>query len=111
MKIFVKFYTASPYLISIGDAVFSQTKITNCVVEADALYNFFQGCIIVGIFAVFHPIANEIAQNTPEIIMPRIAQEGTGIGEHAHKIAQYAKICQRLHLLFHPGLGIVEPPG
>ena len=64
-----------------------QTKVTDSIAVADAFNNFPQGSIIIGVLAVFNPVANEIAEDTAEIIVPGIAQEGAGVGEHTDEIA------------------------
>ena len=43
--------------------------------------------------------------------MAGVAQEGAGIGEHTDEAAEQTQIGQRLHLILHAGLMVVEPPG
>ena len=43
--------------------------------------------------------------------MSGVGQEASGVGEHAYKAGQIAKVCQGDHLLLHAGLVVVEPPG
>ena len=62
-------------------------KIAGSVVEADTLHDLLQGSVDIGILAVFHPGADEVAQNAAEIVMPGVAEEGAGVGEHADKVA------------------------
>ena len=76
---------ASAFFVVIAQLL--QTKVTDSIAVADAFNNFPQGSIIIGVLAVFYPVANEIAEDTAEIIVPGIAQEGAGVGEHTDEIA------------------------
>ena len=71
-----------------------QVKVAFCVVKGDTLHNFLQAGFDVGVFAVFHPIADEVAHDPAEIVVPGVAEEGTGIGEHTDEIAQQAQIAR-----------------
>ena len=42
--------------------------------------------------------------------MPGIAEEGPGVRQHPHEVAEKAQVRQGLHLLLHAALGAVEPP-
>ena len=48
----------------------------------DVLHHFSQKFHMAGIFAVFHPAANFIAEDPPVIFMPGKEREAAGIGEH-----------------------------
>jgi len=52
-----------------------------------------------------------MAQDAPEILMPRIGQKTTGIGQHPDKPAHQSHIGQRIDLPYHTILLIEEPPG
>ena len=86
-------------------------EIALCVIEADALYDLLKAGVVVGIFAVFYPLADQITQYSAEVVVAGIAQERAGVGEHADEVAQQTQVSQRNHLLFHTGLVVVEPPG
>ena len=87
-----------------------QAEIALCVVGADVLDDRAQEFHIGGIFAVFHPVADEFAEYSAEVLMTGVAQEGAGVGQHTDEVAQQAQVGEASHLLDHAGLGVVEPP-
>ena len=54
---------------------FLKAKVTLGVVGADVLHQLAQEFHISGILAVFHPGADEVAQNAAEVLMAGIAEE------------------------------------
>ena len=64
-----------------------QTEVAFGVIEADAFNDFLQAGFDIGILTVFYPRADKITHNPAEIVMPGVAEEGTGVGEHADKVA------------------------
>ena len=47
--------------------IVSDIEIVRRVIIADALHDLFQRRLVVGIFAVFDPLADDIAEDPPEI--------------------------------------------
>ena len=45
-------------------------EITDGIAAADALYDLFKRGFMVGVLAVFYPLADQIAQDPTEVIMP-----------------------------------------
>ena len=78
---------------------------------ADAAHDRGQGGHVGGIFAVFHPGAEQVAEDAAEIFVPSVAEEGAGVGQHADEGRQVAEACQRGELGLHAGPVVVEPPG
>ena len=66
-----------------------QVEITLCVVEGDAFYQLLQAGVDIGILAVFYPVADEVAQNSAEVIVTGIAQEGTGVSQHTNEVVVF----------------------
>ena len=89
----------------------SETEIGDGVVVADACHDPLQQPFVVRVFAVFHPVTDEIAQDAAEIFVARIGDEAPGIRKHAYKSGEKAHTCQRCKLLFHSFAVVVEPPG
>ena len=81
-------------MLKIHQEIVLQAKVAGGVPIADALHDLLQRSLNVGVFAVFHPVADQIAENAAEIIVPGIGQEGAGVGEHAHEVAQQAQVGQ-----------------
>ena len=46
-----------------------QSKVTLCVVEADALDDLLQSLLIVGILAILDPLADQVAQDAAEVVV------------------------------------------
>ena len=42
-------------------------------------------------FAVLDVCSNEVAENTTEILVTRVGEERTGVGEHTHETTQQSK--------------------
>jgi len=70
-----------------GARKISDLKIPGGIVEGDALHDLLQGSVVVGILAVFYPATDEIAQYPAEIVVPGVAEEGTGVRQHTDKVA------------------------
>ena len=88
-----------------------QGEVTLCVVEADALDDLLQSLLVVGILAIFDPLADDVAQDAAEVVVAGVAQEAAAVGQHTDEVAQQAQAGQTGHLLFHADLVVVEPPG
>ena len=87
-----------------------QIEVALCVVEADALDDFLQSLLVVGILAVLDPLTDEVAEDAAEVIVAGVAQEAAAVGQHTDEVAQQAEAGQTGHLLFHADLVVVEPP-
>src|SRR5579872_4921392 len=61
-------------------------------------------------FAVCYFLAKQLAQNPPEVLVPRERQKTTRIRQHADKTTQKPHIRQRVDLPGHSVLLIHEPP-
>ena len=80
------------------------------MVIADIACDLPQRGPIVGIFPALNPAAKQAAQDSAEIVVPRVLQEAARVGQHANKARQIAEIRQRDHLLGDALNVIVEPP-
>ena len=56
-------------------------------------------------------LAEQIAEQPPEVLVPRVRQEAARIGHHADEPRQQAHVGERVHLLRHAVELIEEPPG
>ena len=66
---------------------------------------------VVWQFSVFHPTAQEVAQNASEILMARIRNQTAGVREHADETSEHARIPERPELALHAVPLVIEPPG
>ncbi len=76
----------------------------------NVLGNRLKGYFIVGIFAVFHPFAQKIAEYSSEILVAGVGQKAPWLGKHTHKISEKRKVGKRFKLRLHTAFGIAEPP-
>ena len=89
---------------------FLKPEILLCIVVANSLYNGLQHLLVIGIFALLYPGADQVTENPAEILMPGIGYKAPGIGQHSHEPAQQPQIGQSTHLLYHAVSLVVEPP-
>src|SRR5699024_461595 len=73
------------------------------VVVADAPHHLLQGFPVGGVFAVFHPGAQQLAEDAAEVLVAGVGQKAAGIGEHADEVAQQAAVGKGGELLDHAG--------
>jgi len=66
------------------------------VVEADALPRLAEAIHVGGIFAVFHPAADPVAQNASEIFETGIADEGTAVNQHIGEVAKQSEVSGKI---------------
>ena len=66
--------------------------------------------IVAGQVALFYPGAEQIAENPAEIFMACEGEEASGVSEHADERADQADAGERLQLLQHALLLVMEPP-
>ena len=57
------------------------------IVVADSLHNLLQGGLDGGILSLLYPLADQIAGDPAEVVVPCIREERSGVGQHAHEIA------------------------
>ena len=69
-------------------------KVSLCVVVGDILYDLTQDVVIFGEFAVIHPVSEQIAEDAPEVLVPCVGQEASGVGQHSYEAGQIAKVCK-----------------
>ena len=68
----------------------SDAEIGLCVMEADVLDDLAHKGFVGGHLSLFHLVAQEGAENPPEIVMARIGDERTAVGEHSQERSQVA---------------------
>ena len=85
-------------------------KIPFCVGIADAFDDRAQRCGVIGVFPIFDPCTDQIAEDAAEILMPGIAEKAPGVREHAHKAREIAVGGECFQLVDHPAPVVVEPP-
>ena len=61
------------------------------IVVRYVLYHAAEHLLIVGQQALFNVVAKDVAEQTAEVLMTRIAQERARVCEHTHETAQQAK--------------------
>lgn len=69
-----------------------------------------QKIYIAGVFPFLYQIADQLAQNTAEILMARIGKKASGIRDHTDKLAKHAEVGKRFHLFTHTVVIVVKPP-
>ena len=89
----------------------SEAEVFLGVLVAYAADDLLQGLHIIGEHAVFHPLAQQTAQDAAEVLVAGIAEEAAAVGEHAHKAGQITEAGKAGQLIGHTGKVIVEPPG
>ena len=62
-----------------------KSKILYRIVIADAFNDFFQCLIVSRIFAVFHPCADQVAEDSAEIVVSCVGKKASGVGRHSAK--------------------------
>lgn len=60
--------------------------------------------------AVFYPGTEHIAEDAPEVFMPRVGKEAPRVGEHSNKCGKHTEVSENVHLLFNTVFVIAEPP-
>lgn len=85
-------------------------KIVLRVVIGDILYNLGENVIIFGEFSVFHPVADEIAEDASEVFVSCVGQETSGVCQHTHESGEVAQVGKRNQLILHACFVVVEPP-
>lgn len=85
-------------------------EVATCVVVGNIFDHTCQRLHIVGQQAFLHIIAEEVTEQSAEILMARIAEEGAGVGEHSHEAAEQSEHGKRVHLPCHAIELVVEPP-
>ncbi len=56
-------------------------------------------------------LAQGVAQDAAEILVPRVGEEAPRVGQHPHEAAQEAQVGEGVDLRPHPADMVVEPPG
>jgi len=85
------------------------TKV-GALVSEDAHLDAAQIDLVIELLSEFAANANEVAQDTTEILVTREGQKATRIREHAHEARQQAQVGQGVELPFHAVLLVQEPP-
>ena len=80
------------------------------VLKGNFLHHAAQKLHIHGDLPFFGPSAQEVAEDSAEVVMAGIGDEAAGIRQHAHKAAKKSQVGLRDHLFLHAVLLIVEPP-
>ena len=57
-------------------------KVSACVVIGDVLNHASEGLAVVGQLSVLDVVSEQVAEQTAEVLMTRIAQEGAAVGKH-----------------------------
>ena len=70
-----------------GKLVNFKAKELNSVVIANILDQFSKKFNVVGILPVFDPLTDEVAEDSPKILMAGVGQEAAGVSEHPDKVA------------------------
>ena len=65
---------------------------------------------ILGQHSLLHLFPEDLAQEPPEIFVPRVGKKTSRIGQHAHKVGQDAQLGERVQLPTHSVQLIKEPP-
>lgn len=87
-----------------------EAEVLHSVVEGDTLYDFGQGLLVVRILTVLYPLSDQIAEDTTEVVVTSVGEEGAGVGQHTVEVSECGKVCHVDHLVDHALLVIVEPP-
>ena len=85
-------------------------KELNSIIVRNVAYDFAYEFDIVRIFAVFEDIAEEVAQNSSEILVAGIGQKASAVREHTHEIRNERHVRKRVELAEYSVLLVVEPP-
>lgn len=62
-----------------------EVEVVLCVFVADALDYLFKSFVVLGVFAVLYPTADEVAEYASEILVARIGNEAAAVGEHSNE--------------------------
>ena len=87
-----------------------ELEIATGIVVADVFDHLTQELAVVRQQTLLHIVAQQVAENTTEVFMTRIAQERTAVGKHTNKATQQAKYRKSVHLTNHTVHLVVEPP-
>ena len=68
-----------------------ELEITLGVVVGDVLYHTIKYLVVIGKKTLLYVVAEDVAEQTTEILMTRIAQERAGVGEHSYKTTEQTK--------------------
>ena len=90
--------------------VIFQAEIADGVAVANVLDYLTHRLYITRHFPALHHAAQIIAENATEIMMPRIREKRTAVGQHTHKGGQMSRSGQILQMSLHADLIIQEPP-
>ena len=85
-------------------------EVVLCVVVRDIFYNLGENVVILGELSVFHPVAEQIAEDTPEVFMSGVGQEAPGVCQHSYKTGKISEVGKGNHLVLHACLVVIEPP-
>ena len=83
------------------------------VVVADVFNHLLNaGFLVAGVrdHAVLDVIAEDVTERAAEILVTRVAQERTAVGQHTYHAAQETEVGECHHLLLHTVFLIEEPP-
>ena len=87
-----------------------QIKISLCVISANIFYKRTKIGNILGIFAIFHPSAKQIAQDSAEILVTGVTEQAAGVCKHTDKIAKDTQVGKTNELVFHTDFVVIKPP-
>lgn len=87
-----------------------ELEVSLRVVVGDILHDLTENVVILGELSVLYPVADEIAEDSAEILMSGVRQEASGVGQHADEAGEISQVGEGNHLILHTGLVIVEPP-
>ena len=91
-------------------ALCAEAEIAVGVVERDVLDDAAEPLEIVRNLALLDFLAELLAEETAEVLVPRVAEETARVREHSDEVAERAERRERLDLLAHPVLLVEEPP-
>ena len=89
----------------------SQIEVPLRIPEANTFYNGQKGLFIIWKLAVFHPAADQIAEDASEVLVPGVAEEAARVSQHTDESRKIAVCGESRKLIDHALLMVIEPPG
>src|SRR5690554_3317848 len=76
----------------------STLEIRFCITKGDVLNHLSQHLHVVWNFSLFCPGTQYITEDTSEILVPGVGEEGPAVGKHPDETGEQANVAQNLHL-------------
>ena len=92
------------------DSILVELEIVLGVVVGNVLNHTRETFHIVWQQTLLHIVSEQVAKQTSEILMARVAQERAAVGKHSDKAAEESKDRQGIHLACHTVELVIEPP-